>query len=59
MHFVLLDGKKKSASEDRLAVNLGCGVQYQLINRINVNAELKYQIIDNYNPIGASCGTDI
>lgn len=56
VHFVLLDGKKKSASEDRLAVNLGCGVQYQLINRINVNAELKYQIIDNYNQLVPSVG---
>ena len=30
VQFILLDGKKKSASEDKFAVNLGCGVQHQL-----------------------------
>ena len=56
MQFILLDGKKKSASEDKFAVNLGCGVQHQLTDRINVNAELKYQIIDNYNQLVPSVG---
>ena len=36
-------------SDGRLAVNLGGGAEYELTKDLSVNAELKYQIISNYN----------
>ena len=36
-------------SDGRLAVNRGGGAEYELTKDLSVNAELKYQIISNYN----------
>ena len=38
-------------SDGRLAVNLGGGAEYELTKDLSVNAELKYQIISNYNQL--------
>lgn len=45
-----------SSSISRIAINLGGGVQYGLTERININAEVKYQIIENFNQIVPSIG---
>ena len=46
-------------SDGRLAVNLGGGAEYELTKDLSVNAELKYQIISNYNQlvlgVGVAC----
>ena len=46
-------------SDGRLAVNLGGGAEYELTKDLSVNAELKYQIINNYNQlvlgVGVAC----
>ena len=38
-------------TDGRLAVNLGGGAEYELTKDLSVNAELKYQIISNYNQL--------
>ena len=38
-------------SDGRIAVNLGGGAEYELTKDLSVNAELKYQIISNYNQL--------
>ena len=45
-----------SSSDGKIAINLGCGVQFALTEKISINAELKYQIIDNFNQIVPSIG---
>ena len=40
-----------SSSSNELVVNLGVGAQYQLNDKWSIGAELKYQIINNYNQI--------
>ena len=45
-----------SSSDGNIAINLGCGVQYALTEKISINAELKYQIINNFNQIVPSIG---
>ena len=40
-----------SSTESKIAVNLGCGAQYELTDRVNLTAELKYQIISNFNQL--------
>lgn len=40
-----------SSTESKIAVNLGCGAQYELTDKLNLNAELKYQIISNFNQL--------
>lgn len=45
-----------SSSNGKIAINIGCGVQYALTEKINLNAELKYQIIDSSNQIVPSIG---
>ena len=50
------DDYDDSSSNGEIAVNIGCGVQYALTDKININAELKYQIIDNSNQIVPSIG---
>ena len=46
-------------SDGRLAINLGGGAEYELTKNLSVNAELKYQIISNYNQlvlgVGVAC----
>ena len=46
-------------SDGRLAINLGGGAEYELTKDLSVNAELKYQIISNYNQlvlgVGVAC----
>ncbi|KGF57542.1 porin family protein [Prevotella melaninogenica] len=43
-------------TDGRLAVNLGGGAEYELIKDLSVNAELKYQIINNYNQLVLGVG---
>lgn len=43
-------------SDGRLAVNLGGGAEYELTKDLSVNAELKYQIINNYNQLVLGVG---
>ena len=43
-------------SDGRLAVNLGGGAEYELTKDLSVNAELKYQIISNYNQLVLGVG---
>lgn len=50
------DDYGNSSSDGKIAVNLGCGAQYALTEKININAELKYQIISNFNQIVPSIG---
>ncbi|MDE7455768.1 MAG: porin family protein [Prevotella sp.] len=38
-----------SSSNGEIAINIGGGAQYALTEKININAELKYQIISNFN----------
>ena len=38
-------------SDGRIAINLGGGAEYELTKDLSVNAELKYQIISNYNQL--------
>lgn len=40
-----------SSSSGKIAINLGGGAQYELSEKMVINAELKYQIIDNYNSL--------
>ena len=39
-----------------LAVNVGAGIKYELTNKVSVDAEVKYQIIDNYNQVVVGVG---
>ncbi len=43
-------------TDGRLAVNLGGGAEYELTKDLSVNAELKYQIINNYNQLALGVG---
>ena len=43
-------------SDGRLAINLGGGAEYELTKNLSVNAELKYQIISNYNQLVLGVG---
>jgi len=43
-------------TDGRLAVNLGGGAEYELTKDLSVNAELKYQIISNYNQLVLGVG---
>ena len=43
-------------TDGRLAVNLGGGAEYELTKNLSVNAELKYQIISNYNQLVLGVG---
>ena len=52
----LLDHETIKATKEKLAVNVGAGIQYELTNKVNVDAEVKYQIIDNYNQVVVGVG---
>nr|WP_314696141.1 porin family protein [uncultured Prevotella sp.] len=52
----LVPGAEVSASSGRISVNLGGGAEYALTNNLNLNAELKYQIISNYNQLVLGVG---
>ncbi len=43
-------------SDGRLAINLGGGAEYELTKDLSVNAELKSQIISNYNQLVLGVG---
>ena len=43
-------------TDGRLAVNLGGGAEYELTKDLSVNAELKYQISNNYNQLVLGVG---
>ncbi len=47
----VLGEKVPSTSSGEIAVNLGGGVQYDLSSELKLSAELKYQIINNYNQL--------
>ncbi|NDV66398.1 outer membrane protein [Bacteroides sp. 224] len=40
-----------SSRSGKIAINLGAGAEYQLTNKLKINAELKYQIISNFNQL--------
>lgn len=50
------NGNGNSSSDGEIAINIGGGAQYALTEKININAELKYQIISNFNQIVPSIG---
>ena len=43
-------------SNGRLAVNLGGGAEYALTDNVSVNAEAKWQIVNNYNQLVLGVG---
>lgn len=43
--------KGESTNSGEIAVNLGVGAEYQLNEKLSVGAELKYQIINNFNQV--------
>lgn len=38
-----------SSSTGKFGVNLGAGIEYSITNRLNVNFEVKYQLISDFN----------
>lgn len=50
------DDYDDSSSDGKIAINIGGGVQYALTEKISINAEVKYQIIENSNQIVPSIG---
>ena len=50
------EGGSSSESEGKLGVNVGIGAEYQLNEKWSVGAELKYQIISNYNQLVLGVG---
>lgn len=45
-----------SENSGEIVVNLGAGAEYQLNEKLSIGAELKYQIIDNFNQIVLGVG---
>ncbi len=45
------DDDSGSSTESKNTFNLGCGAQYELTDKINLTAELKYQIVSNFNQL--------
>ncbi len=43
-------------TDGRLAVNLGGGAEYALTDNVSVNAEAKWQIVNNYNQLVLGVG---
>ena len=43
-------------TDGRIAINLGGGVEYAVTDNIILNAEMKYQIISNYNQLVLGVG---
>ena len=52
----VVEGSKYSYSDGNLGVNLGGGFQYDLTNKLVLNAEVKFQIIKNTNQGVISAG---
>lgn len=51
------DGSTSGSSRSgNFTVNLGAGAEYDLTDRFTVNAEVKYQIISNFNQVVAGVG---
>lgn len=42
---------EESTNSGEIAVNLGIGAEYQLNEKLSIGAELKYQIISNFNQV--------
>ena len=55
-----VNGKDKvvehKGSDGRLAVNLGGGAEYALTDNVSVNAEAKWQIVNNYSQLVLGVG---
>lgn len=49
-------GGETSASEGKIAINLGAGAEYELTDKISIGAELKYQIISNTSQLVPTIG---
>lgn len=49
-------GYAKAGDEGEFAVNLGCGGEYQLKDKLYLFAELRYQIISNFNQLAIGVG---
>ena len=45
------EGGEESSSDGEIAVNIGVGGEYQLNEKFSIGAELKYQIINNFNQV--------
>lgn len=45
-----------SSRSGNITVNLGAGAEYQLTDRLAINAEIKYQIISNFNQVVIGIG---
>lgn len=50
------EGGEESSSESEITVNIGVGAEYQLNENFSVGAELKYQIINNFNQVVLGVG---
>jgi len=50
-------GTSSSSRMSKVAINIGAGIGYQLTDKLAVNAELKYQIISNFNQLVIGVGT--
>lgn len=46
----------KNISDGKIAVNLGAGVDFKVASTVNLNLELKYQIVENVNQLIISAG---
>ncbi|MBR1620828.1 MAG: porin family protein [Prevotella sp.] len=47
---------KESYTESEFGINLGGGIQYDITDKLTINAEAKYQIISNYNQLVLGIG---
>lgn len=45
-----------SSSTGKFGVNLGCGVSYDITDKLAINAEVKYQLISDFNQAVFSVG---
>ena len=50
------EGSSSSSRSGNFTVNLGAGAEYQLTDRLSINAEVKYQIISNFNQVVVGIG---
>ncbi len=51
-----IDKVEVKGTDGRIAINLGGGVEYAVTDNIILNAEMKYQIISNYNQLVLGVG---
>ena len=50
------DDDSGSSSEGKFGVNIGCGIQYDLSEKLVLSAELKYQIISDFDQFVVGVG---